>query len=186
LLDKLGHHNVGSQIDALNVDVEHSLPLFLSHLSGGLSPNQLLLLTSLPGGRDSYLVTIAGSGIIHHDIQSSELGESQINNGCPVGLLCNIHALKFEVAGVLGSDLLASLDVNVCDQDLCTFLAESTSNCSAKAGASSYRLKEKRLVQGTMWEVSDLGNDSPVTMATFPCNLEPWEDISANVKINYV
>jgi hypothetical protein len=95
------------------------------------------LFTDLWSDRRSYLVAIASSGIIHHDIQSSELGECPINNSRPVSLLCNIHPLELQVAGVLGSDLLASLDVDICDQDLCTFLAESTSNCSAKAGASS-------------------------------------------------
>lgn len=145
-----------------------------------------MLLTNLSSDRDSYLVSIASSSIIHHDIQSSELGESQINNSRPVGLLCNIHALELEVAGVLGSDLLASLDVDICDQDLSTFLAESTGNGSAKAGASSYKSKEIRLVRGARLKVNGLGNPSPVTMATFPCNLEPWEDMFADVKMNYV
>jgi hypothetical protein len=37
-----------------------------------------------------------------------------------------------------------------------------------------------------MQEANDLTSASPVTMATFPCNLEPWADIFADVEMNYV
>jgi hypothetical protein len=148
LLDKFGHHHLSSQEDALDINVKHSLPLILGYFGGGLSPSQLFIFPQIHLiTQDSYLVPIASSGIIHQNIQSSVLREGQINNGCPVGLLCNIHALELEVAGILRSDLLASLDVDVCDKHLGAFFAKSTSDRSAKARSTSYKDKDIMLVQ---------------------------------------
>jgi hypothetical protein len=87
----------------------------------------------MSGEETVYLVPIASSGIIHHNIQSSKLRESQINNSCPLGFLCNVHALELEVAGVLSSDLFASLNIDICDQHLGTFFTESASDSGTKA-----------------------------------------------------
>lgn len=125
------------------------------------------------GDESLYLVPIASSSIVHHDIQPSKLRESPIDNGRPFGLLCNIHALELEIAGILRSDLLSSLDIDVRDQHLCTFFTESAGDGSAKARATSYTLKNGTLVQGAIQEVNDWETLSPVTMATLPCNRVP-------------
>jgi hypothetical protein len=39
LLDEFGHHDAGRPVDALDINIKHSLPLILGHLSGRLSPS---------------------------------------------------------------------------------------------------------------------------------------------------
>jgi len=53
--------------------------------------------------------------------------------------LRNVHALEDQVGGVLRGDLLTTLDIDVCDDDLGTLFTKSTGDGSAKAGATSCR-----------------------------------------------
>lgn len=55
----------------------------------------------------------------------------------PVTRLAHIHALEDQVGGVLGDNLLAALDVDVCDNDFGTFLAEATGDSRTETGAAS-------------------------------------------------
>lgn len=142
--------------------------------------SQVLKLLSI---KSPYLVPIASSSIVYHNIQSSKLRESPIDNGRPFGLLCDVHALELKIAGVLRSDLLSSLDIDVCDQHLCTFLAKSAGDRSAKSRATSYASKNGTLVHGAIEGSNNWETRSPVTMATLPCNRVPWDDIFVDEKV---
>lgn len=146
MLDQAWQHHLASQEDTLDIDLEDSLPLILCHLNGGLSRLLVIYLLSRnlidPSGargskRNTDLVAIGRSRVVHQDVQLSKFRECQIHNGLPILRLCHIHALEGQVGGVLRGDFLPALDVDVCDEDFGAFFTESTGNGCTETGASS-------------------------------------------------
>jgi hypothetical protein len=88
-----------------------------------------------------YLVAITRPRIVHQHIQSAKLLKSEIDHGLPVVETGDVLFLKEQVGRVRRGDFLATVGVDVGQDDLGALLAETGGDGGAEARSSSFFMR---------------------------------------------